>query len=216
MPARKAPRAGERPSKCVSQAVSKTITSANSTNNSAEWDSATSWNRRGSNQRLANSKPTNNSTVLPSVSGSAQYQACSLLPANTGTNVSSNTATTSWNSNTPIAFWPWLLKISPRLPNSLLTMAVEESARPAPNSSAELADMPNISSTAPSKAPDATTCRLPRPKTTWRRASIFDSENSSPSEKSRNTTPNSARSGSSSLSLTQFSAVGPTINPAQR
>src|SRR5476651_1696557 len=216
MPARKAPRAGERPSKCVSQAVSKTITSANSTNSSAEWDAATSWNRRGSNQRLANSKPTNNSTVLPSVSGSAQYQACSLLPANTGTNVSSNTATTSWNSNTPIAFWPWLLKISPRLVSSLLTIAVDDNASPAPSNSAVVGDRPNSASKPPSSNPQHSTCRLPKPNTTRRRLSILVRENSRPRENSRNTTPSSARSGSSSLSLTQSRAVGPTARPTHR
>ncbi|MNN36918.1 hypothetical protein D3C81_1508340 [compost metagenome] len=95
MPARNAPRAGDSPSRCVSQAVKSTITSASSTNNSAERDAATSWNSRGSNQRLASSRPTNSTTVFANVSGSAQYQTCSLLPANTGTNVSSNTAITS-------------------------------------------------------------------------------------------------------------------------
>ncbi|MNT53530.1 hypothetical protein D3C72_1906190 [compost metagenome] len=104
MPARNAPRAGDRPSRWVNQAVNSTITRASRTNSSAECELATSWNSRGSSQRLASSRPKKRITVLPRVSGKAQYQAWPPWPANTGTRVSSNTATTSWNSSTPMAF----------------------------------------------------------------------------------------------------------------
>ncbi|MNE47249.1 hypothetical protein D3C80_1416440 [compost metagenome] len=150
------------------------------------------------------------------VNGNAQYQACPPLPANTGTRVKSNTATTSWNSSTPMAFWPWLLKISPRLVSSLLTMAVEESARPAPSSKATLAGMPSSVSAPASSAPVQITCKLPKPNTVARMASILGRENSRPKENSRNTTPISARSGSSSLSWIQPSAVGPTSRPTHK
>ncbi|MCY1180354.1 hypothetical protein D9M73_207920 [compost metagenome] len=76
--------------------------------------------------------------------------------------------------------------------------------------------MPIRASSPASSIDEQITCRLPRPNTTLRRASIFDRENSRPSENSRNTTPISARSGSSSLSLTQFSAVGPTNRPTHK
>ncbi|MNQ78831.1 hypothetical protein D3C85_937530 [compost metagenome] len=138
-------------------------------------------------------KPTNSTTVLPKVMGSAQYQACPEVPENTGTIVSNSTATTSWNSNTPIAFWPWGLKTSPRLVSSLLTMAVEDKARPAPSSTAPLACKPAMYKAPPKITLEMMTCRLPRPKTTLRKASIFDSENSRPRENRRNTTPSSAR-----------------------
>ncbi|MNF82417.1 hypothetical protein D3C84_647230 [compost metagenome] len=216
MPARNAPRAGDKPSRWVSHAVSNTITRASSTNSSADRDAATSWNSRGNSSRLASSRPPNNTRVLPRVKGSAQYHGCSLLPANTGTRVNNSTATTSWNNNTPMAFWPWLLKISPRLVNSLLTMAVEDKASPAPSNNAAIAGAPSMASNPARTAPEHSTCRLPRPNTTRRSSSIFDRENSNPSENSRNTTPSSARSGSSSLSLTQSSAVGPTASPTQR
>ncbi|MCY1175807.1 hypothetical protein D9M73_160620 [compost metagenome] len=154
--------------------------------------------------------------VLPRVSGNAQYQACSEFPANTGTRVSSNTATTSWNSSTPMAFWPWLLKISPRPVNSLLTMAVEESARPAPSSKATLAGISRSRSKPASSTAEQMTCKLPSPNTVPRIASILGRENSRPRENSRKTTPISARSGSSSLSLTQSSAAGPTNRPTHK
>ncbi|MNY74900.1 hypothetical protein D3C86_2140330 [compost metagenome] len=56
-----------------------------------------------------------------------------------------------------MAFWPWLLKISPRLVSSLLTIAVEDSARPPPSKNAAVAGMPMIINAAPNSAPDVTT-----------------------------------------------------------
>ncbi|MNZ71403.1 hypothetical protein D3C78_897640 [compost metagenome] len=213
MPARKAPSAIDRPSRWVSQAVSSTITSASSTNSSAALACATSWNSRGSSQRLATSRPANSSAALPRVIGSAQYQACSEPPAITGIMVSSSTATRSWNSSTPMEFWPCELNTSPRLLSSLVTMAVDDSARPPPISSAAGRARPARCSRPASGRVQTITCRLPRPNTTRRRASMRGRENSRPRLNSRNTTPNSASSGMSSWCCSQPRLPGPSARP---
>ncbi|MNN36917.1 hypothetical protein D3C81_1508330 [compost metagenome] len=98
----------------------------------------------------------------------------------------------------------------------MVTIAVDDSESPAPSNSAGVIGMPNSISSKPSSAVLISTCWLPRRNTTWRRAIIFDRENSRPSENNRNTTPSSATSGKCSLSLTQSNALGPTSNPTHR
>ncbi|MNL72117.1 hypothetical protein D3C87_1973760 [compost metagenome] len=95
-------------------------------------------------------------------------------------------------------------------------MAVEDNDKPAPSNSAGRVEMPSTISNPPSSIAVPSTCRLPRPNTTRRNASIFVRENSSPRENSRKTTPSSARSGKSSPSLTQLNADGPIISPTHR
>ncbi|MNG06836.1 hypothetical protein D3C84_901060 [compost metagenome] len=65
-----------------------------------------------------------------------------------------------------MAFWPWLLKISPRLLSSLVTMAVEDNDKPAPSNNAGVVDTPSNISNPPSSMAVPNTCRLPRPNTT--------------------------------------------------
>ena len=216
MPARNAPSAIDRPSTCVSQAVNSTITRARVTNSSGERAAATSWNSRGSTQRLASSKPINSSTALPRVRPSSTYQTPLLSEVRAGNRVSSNTATRSWNSKTPMAFWPWLLKISPRLLSSRLTMAVDDSARPAPSTRATASGTSSTIRIPPSNAVLASTCKPPRVNTTCRSASMRGRENSRPRVNSRNTTPSSARCGRSAELFTQLKAFGPISRPTHK
>ena len=97
-----------------------------------------------------------------------------------------------------------------------MTIAVEDSARPAAATKATAGDMPASTAAPISSAPHAITCAAPRPKMSRLRLHSRDGFSSSPMTKSSSTTPNSATPRTESGSRNSFSPNGPMAMPATR
>ena len=215
MPAMNAPSVIDKPNASVNRAANKATNSVASTNSSSECVLATSVNMPGNTHlpmpiNAANSaRPL--ATVITSISGKPSPE----LPQ-AGIRIRNNTAAKSWNSSTATPSWPCRAYSSPPLASSRVTTAVDDSASTAAISSASIGSSPSPMPTATNAAVEISTCPPPSPNTSRRMASSRDSENSSPSENSRNTTPNSATSCTASWLPIRPSAPGPISTPVAR
>ncbi len=121
----------------------------------------------------------------------------------------SGTTARSWNSSTPMIFWPWGVLNSARSTSILLTIAVEDIASTPPSARPARQSSPKNSEESMTSRMVATTWAVPRPNT--RRCMLCNRArlNSRPMLNIRNTTPNSARWRVSGASGIQPSAWGP-------
>ena len=88
-------------------------------------------------------------------------------------------------------------------------MAVEDSAKPAPNTSAAAGELSNKEAMPAINAPVTTTCAAPSPNTIRRIDHSRSTESSSPIMNSRNTIPSSASARTPSRSaITTYSSQG--------
>lgn len=82
-----------------------------------------------------------------------------------------------------------------------MTIAVDDSARPAPSTTADGSGSPSASAAAPMTKAVSTNWAVPRPNTSLRKSLRRLKLRSRPIENSRNTTPNSASVRVPSMSL---------------
>ncbi len=196
IPATKAPSASESPAISVSHASPSVTSSTFSVKSSCDLRFAT----RCSHQRNTRCPPASSTAssaaafsiarprVQPSSPGSA---------ASAGITTSSGTTARSWNSSTPTMRLPCSVSSCSRSEIIFMMIAVDDIASAAPRANAPARPTPKY---APRSQPAARVIRIvsptwapPRPKTMRRIDRNRGSENSSPIENIRNTTPNSAR-----------------------
>ena len=223
MPATNAPSARDSPACSVIHAAPRVIRSRLSMNSSCERRLTTMVNQPRIRRWPTNSSKVNTITAFTPAQARVSASASGRWPSD-GIMISSGTTARSWNSRMPMILRPCSLSSSSRSVSILTTMAVDDmaSAPPSANAPCQLIckwagswlamSQPNSKVAMMVNA----TCASPRPNTMPRIASSLGSENSSPIENIRNTTPNSARPWVASLSMAQPSAWGPIRMPTAR
>jgi hypothetical protein len=207
----------DRPSACVAHAPPSTTNITVSVKVSVLRCRANSWNSGRSSQRPATSTITSartaRTTMLashPALSTSSSAAAIEVASASSGAKAR------SWNSTMPSASRACVRASSSWSPSWRITIAVEDIATAPPSTIATGSVAPSAQTAAPTTAVVMSTCSPPTPSTSDFIATMRASENSSPSVKTRNTTPMSASVRmASSLSSTP-SACGPSTMPTSR
>ena len=196
MPARKAPRASDRPKKLVIHAADSDTSNAVNVNSSVEWAAATVWNSGRISQCPSASMPATAITALAIASRIGMATPPSPPLPRIGISTRNGTTAMSWNSSTAKASRPCGECISSCSMSCLTTMAVDDSARMPPITSAPCHGTPLNQAMLPAAITDSNTCVPPSPNTARRSVQNWASENSSPIMNSRKTTPISASSSS--------------------
>ncbi len=119
----------------------------------------------------------------------------------------------SWNNRMPTASRAWVRASSSWSPSCLTTIAVEDIASAPPITIAAPVCTPKPSAMPANAPPQTSICRPPMPSTSDFIATMRPSENSSPSVKTRNTMPISARSRTVASFGTRPRACGPSSMP---
>mmetsp|Transcript_11596 Transcript_11596/g.48751 ORF Transcript_11596/g.48751 Transcript_11596/m.48751 type:complete len:284 (-) Transcript_11596:774-1625(-) len=220
-PARKAPRAIDRPAVCVATDVPSATSSVTDAKRSWLPSSAMRLYTGLSSTRPAATMATMEITALMAANTSARAMVASELPesegASSGMSMSSTTTARSCSSSTENAALPCLLWLSPRSLSTCSTTAVDDSASAPPMTMpAWVVRPPTNTHTAAMAALVTTTCDSPRPKTNLRIELRRSMESSRPMLKSRKTTPISPMCSMACTSVTMPSACGPTSRPAIR
>ena len=178
MPARKAPKAIDRPSMLVAQPALNDTSSTVSVNSSAERCPATKWNSGRSSQRPPYSTTTKASTALASASAMSPSTVVNPAAApNTGIRISKGTAVTSWNTDIATPRRPCRLFSSPCAISWLLMTVVDDCAKTAPITKALAAGRPSTNqASSPTTSVVNPTCAVPSVSTVLRNAWICGSE----------------------------------------
>ncbi len=137
-------------------------------------------------------------------------------PSSAGSSATTGMTAMSWNSSTAKASRPAWLASSSRSASIGSTIAVDDSARPNPTTTAAGQDSDRRWAMAQKAAPVITTCAAPSPSTERRITQSRCGRSSSPMRKSSMTTPSSETSLTLSVSLMRPSPAGPMTRPAAR
>ena len=215
-PAKKAPRAIDKPTLCIKAAVATTKSSAAAVKISGV--SLRAIQRRAG--RKSKRPPSTMAAMTPSaLPASTQPLPCAcaaLLATKSGTSAKMGMAAMSCNSATLKMFCPAVVAIRLRSRSTPRPMAVDDMAKPkaatqpSRQGTSKASAMPNI------KAAEPNNCALPQPKIGRRKAHRRRGSNSRPTRKSIKTTPNSANWNIAAGSVTKAKPQGPMAMPAPR
>ena len=119
-------------------------------------------------------------------------------------------------SDSATVLWPVVVLASRRSASACRAMAVEDSDKPKPSTSAACQPAPNTSARPPSASVHSAICTLPHTKMGRRSRQTLDGSSSSPTRNSMSTTPSSARRSTDALSAISRNPQGPMRMPASR
>ena len=212
-PARKAPRAIDRPTASISAAVATTSSSAAAVKISGVLLRAIQRRAGRSSRRPPSTMPAMTATAF---SAPTQPWPAWCWPAISGTMARMGMAAMSCSRATLSTLWPEVVLVRLRSANTPRPMAVEDRARPSATTRPRCQSTPASMATPVISAAEASSCTLPQPKMGRRRAQSRRGSSSSPTRKSISTTPNSAKCSMSWASVTRARPQGPIRMPAAR
>ena len=221
-PARKAPRAIDSPTDCISAAVATTSSSDAAVKISGVALPAI----QRSAGRSSSRPPKTMAAITPMALAAASQPAwppdaapsagSATLTASSGSSARIGIAATSCSSATLSTLWPELVGVRLRSASTDSPMAVDDSARPSAATSASRPSLPASRPTPTISAAEPNSCTLPQPKMGLRSVHSRRGSSSSPTRNSISTTPNSAKCRMSCASVTSFRPHGPMTMPAAR
>ena len=205
----------DRPASWVKVAVAITTSRVNAAkiSRSRSWATGrTTWRRtRRPMPRIASTATATFTTAMPRAAGID-----AAAPPSASTQTRNGPTDRSWISSTVKAERPKRVVMSPRSDSTCRTIAVEDSASPAPTATAAGPLSPISSATVAIATEVTMTWAAPSPRARPRISRMRSKGSSSPTVNSRNTTPSSARARIPSRSLTRPRPVGPITVPATR
>ncbi len=216
-PARKAPSAIDSPTDSISAAVATT-----SSSDAAVKISGVSLRAiQRSAGRSASRPPSTISATTPTALAAPHQPslpagASAAATASSGSSARIGMAAMSCSSATLSTLCPERVAIRLRSLSTPRPMAVDDSARPSPATSASRQSTPKARPAARISSVEPAICTLPQPKIGRRSAHSRLGSSSSPTRKSISTTPNSAKCRMVAVSVTSRRPKGPMAMPAAR
>ena len=213
-PPRNAPSDVDSPAAWAREAVPATMNRARALNTSGV--RAPPMTRKAG--RIRNRPPTRMTAIAATASPTSSHGSRSgwLPPASSGTAATIGMKARSWNSSTEKVSRPERWPSRFRSASIGRTMAVEDSASPAPSTVAAAQVAPNQCAAAASTAAVTTTCAVPSPNTARRITQSRCGRTSSPMRNSNITMPSSETPAIASTSVTSRSPDGPISAPPTR
>ena len=218
-PARKAPRAIDKPTNTISQAIPTTSSSEAAVKISGVLLLAIQRNSGRSSSRPPSTMAPTTPTILPTSSASCVGLCSACKPAaapSSGSSARIGMAATSWNSRIENPAWPLWVRIRLRSCSVCSAMAVDDSASPSAPTRLVRQGRPTSQAAPNSGSAHSSIWALPKPKIGRRMLHNRLGCSSSPTTNSISTTPNSAKCRMSWTLLTKASPQGPMAMPATR
>ncbi len=215
-PARKAPMAMDSPPRSISSAAPSTTSNAAAVITSRAPARARMRNSGLSSHRPAATRPTRAPVPSSTACQRVPLSGCAAAGARKATRASSGTISRSSNSRIETILRPRGRAMSPRSPNTCMTMAVEVSTKPAAARKDTIGARPRATPTPVIASAASPTCRPPSRKICFRSCHSCEGRISRPTTNRNITTPSSATCRMAAGSVNQASPKGPIARPAAR